>query len=84
MRAGDRVEELMGVLPPYDRRREPRKPVDLSLMVWGVDTQGERFCKRLTRATSACLGRYCPDSMLISSPATSSEFCTERRKLVIV
>jgi len=33
----------MGVLPPYDRRREPRKPVDLSLMVWGVDTQGERF-----------------------------------------
>jgi len=33
----------MGILRTYDRRREPRKPVDLSLMVWGVDTQGERF-----------------------------------------
>lgn len=33
----------MGMLRTYDRRREPRKPVDLSLMVWGVDTHGERF-----------------------------------------
>jgi len=33
----------MSVLPPFDRRREPRKPVDLSLIMWGVDTQGERF-----------------------------------------
>ena len=33
----------MGILRTYDRRREPCKPVDLSLMVWGVDTQGERF-----------------------------------------
>jgi PilZ domain len=32
----------MGILRTYDRRREPRKP-DLSLMVGGVDTQGERF-----------------------------------------
>jgi PilZ domain len=26
-----------------DRRREPRTSVDIALMVWGVDTRGERF-----------------------------------------
>jgi hypothetical protein len=33
----------MGILRTFDRRRQPRKPLDLFLMVWGVDTQGERF-----------------------------------------
>jgi hypothetical protein len=33
----------MGILRTFDRRREPRKPLDLPLLVWGVDTQGERF-----------------------------------------
>ena len=33
----------MGVLRTFDRRREPRTPLDLPLLVWGVDTQGERF-----------------------------------------
>lgn len=27
----------------FDRRREPRTPIDLPLQVWGVDTRGERF-----------------------------------------
>jgi len=26
-----------------DRRSEPRSVVDIALMVWGVDTEGERF-----------------------------------------
>ncbi len=26
-----------------DRRREPRIPMDLGLLVWGVDTKSERF-----------------------------------------
>ena len=29
----------MGILRTFDRRREPRKPFNLPLMVWGVDTQ---------------------------------------------
>jgi hypothetical protein len=33
----------MGILRNFDRRREPRTPADLLVMVWGVDTQGERF-----------------------------------------
>lgn len=33
----------MGILRSFDRRREPRSNLDLVLMVWGVDTQGERF-----------------------------------------
>ena len=33
----------MGIFRTFDRRREPRKPLDLPLLVWGVDTQGERF-----------------------------------------
>ena len=33
----------MGILRTFDRRREPRTPLDLPLLVWGVDTQGERF-----------------------------------------
>jgi len=42
----DRVERLradMGILRRMDRRREGRSEVDLALMVWGVDTKGERF-----------------------------------------
>ena len=30
-----------------DRRREPRLEVDLALMVWGVDTKGERFLQEV-------------------------------------
>lgn len=33
----------MGLVHRFDRRREPRTPIDLSLQVWGVDTKGERF-----------------------------------------
>ena len=33
----------MEILRPFDRRREPRKSVELPLLVWGVDVQGERF-----------------------------------------
>jgi hypothetical protein len=33
----------MGILRSFDRRHEARTSVDLVLMVWGVDTQGERF-----------------------------------------
>ena len=32
----------MGILPT-DRRREPRTPIDITLLVWGIDTHGERF-----------------------------------------
>lgn len=33
----------MGILRRFDRRHEARSNIDLVLMVWGVDTQGERF-----------------------------------------
>jgi hypothetical protein len=33
----------MGILRSFDRRREARTNIDLVLMVWGVDTRGERF-----------------------------------------
>jgi hypothetical protein len=33
----------MEILRPFDRRRESRRPIDLPLLVWGVDVQGERF-----------------------------------------
>ena len=33
----------MGEFRRVDRRREPRTPADLPLLVWGVDIQGERF-----------------------------------------
>jgi len=33
----------MGILRSFDRRREARSNTDLVLMVWGVDTRGERF-----------------------------------------
>jgi len=33
----------MGTLRFVERRREPRTDVDLALMVWGVDTRGDRF-----------------------------------------
>lgn len=32
----------MGLLRT-DRRREQRTPIDITLLVWGVDTHGERF-----------------------------------------
>lgn len=33
----------MGILRRIDRRREGRTEIALPLMVWGVDTKGERF-----------------------------------------
>lgn len=33
----------MGIVRSFDRRHEARSNIDLVLMVWGVDTQGERF-----------------------------------------
>ena len=33
----------MGTLRIVERRREPRTDADLALMVWGVDTRGDRF-----------------------------------------
>lgn len=32
----------MGI-PRTDRRREQRTPIDITLLVWGIDTHGERF-----------------------------------------
>src|SRR5262252_3160980 len=32
----------MGI-PRPDRRREHRTPIDITLLVWGIDTHGERF-----------------------------------------
>ena len=40
--SGDTVREPMGILRT-DRRREQRTPIDITLLVWGVDTHGERF-----------------------------------------
>jgi len=36
----------MGILR-IDRRREPRTETELTLIVWGVDTQGERFVQEV-------------------------------------
>lgn len=33
----------MGDIRSFDRRSEPRWTIDLTVLVWGVDTQGERF-----------------------------------------
>lgn len=33
----------MGDLRTFDRRRESRKEADIAVMVWGVDTRGDRF-----------------------------------------
>jgi len=33
----------MGTLRRIERRQETRSEVDITLMVWGVDTKGERF-----------------------------------------
>lgn len=33
----------MGIVRRFDRRREPRRLANLLVLVWGVDTQGERF-----------------------------------------
>jgi hypothetical protein len=33
----------MGILRTFDRRRESRWVADLQVLVWGVDTKGERF-----------------------------------------
>jgi hypothetical protein len=33
----------MGILRTFDRRRESRWVADLQILVWGVDTKGERF-----------------------------------------
>ena len=36
----------MGMIRTIDRRREAREEVDLELLVWGVDTSGERFAEQ--------------------------------------
>jgi PilZ domain-containing protein len=33
----------MGLTPMTERRHEPRTKLDLALLVWGIDTKGERF-----------------------------------------
>lgn len=38
----------MGILRRIDRRREGRTEMELPLMVWGVDTKGERFLQEAT------------------------------------
>lgn len=38
----------MGILRRMDRRREGRAEIELPLMVWGVDTKGERFLEEAT------------------------------------
>lgn len=38
----------MGILRRMDRRREGRSEIELPLMVWGVDTKGERFLQEAT------------------------------------
>lgn len=38
----------MGNLRRMDRRREGRIEIELPLMVWGVDTKGERFLQEAT------------------------------------
>jgi hypothetical protein len=38
----------MDSLPIADHRREPRTEVHLSLTVWGIDTNGERFQQEAT------------------------------------
>lgn len=35
----------MGNLRNFDRRREPRWAANLEVLVWGIDTQGERFMR---------------------------------------
>jgi len=40
-----REETAMGILRSFDRRKESRITADLVLMVWGVDTKGERFAQ---------------------------------------
>lgn len=36
----------MGILRTIDRRHEPRTVTDVALLVWGVDTKGERFVRQ--------------------------------------
>lgn len=38
----------MGILHTIDRRRETRAESDLSVMIWGVDTKGDRFVQQAT------------------------------------
>ena len=33
----------MGILRPFDRRRQARSDADLFVTIWGIDTRGERF-----------------------------------------
>jgi hypothetical protein len=37
----------MGNIRPIDRRREPRREIDIRLFVWGVETKGERFLQEV-------------------------------------
>jgi len=41
LRYGEKT--TMGILRTFDRRRESRWIADLPILVWGVDTKGERF-----------------------------------------
>ena len=36
----------MSNLRPFDRRREARAQFEIEVMVWGVDTRGERFVQQ--------------------------------------
>lgn len=36
----------MGILHRIGRRREPRTEIDLPLLIWGLDTEGERFVEQ--------------------------------------
>jgi hypothetical protein len=38
---------LMGNISAIDRRREPRREIDIGLFVWGVETRGERFLQEV-------------------------------------
>lgn len=37
----------MGILEPIDRRHEPRTQLEIDVIIWGVDTRGERFVQRV-------------------------------------
>jgi hypothetical protein len=59
----------MGEFRRVDRRREPRTPADLPLLVWGVDIQGERFMQEAQARDISLVVRYCRASTPICDPA---------------
>jgi hypothetical protein len=38
---------MADMLSAIDRRREPRREIDIGLFVWGVETKGERFLQEV-------------------------------------